>query len=55
MIGDREIRKMVMSTLNKVTLSRRKGQEGALTRQFTRRVAVALHKIARLSTDAAAS
>ncbi|KAB1203341.1 hypothetical protein CJ030_MR8G016486 [Morella rubra] len=49
-IGDGETRKEVMSAVNKFTLSRSKGQEGALTRRFTRRVA-RRRGAARASTD----
>ncbi|KAB1205738.1 hypothetical protein CJ030_MR7G028077 [Morella rubra] len=48
MIGDGETRKEVKSALNKFTLSRSKGQEGALTRRFARRAAAA-EEVARAS------
>ncbi|KAB1212415.1 hypothetical protein CJ030_MR5G023957 [Morella rubra] len=50
-IGNQEIHKTVKSALNKATLSRSKGQEGALTQRCARRAAVAPDMIAKPLTD----
>ncbi|KAB1219452.1 hypothetical protein CJ030_MR3G001065 [Morella rubra] len=47
-----DTRKEVKSALNKFTLSRSRGQEGALTRRFARRAAAAAEEASRPSTSA---
>ncbi|KAB1200460.1 hypothetical protein CJ030_MR0G007200 [Morella rubra] len=51
-IAASDTRKEVKSTLNKFTLSRSRGQEGALTRRFARRAAAAAEEASRPSTSA---
>ncbi|KAB1219212.1 hypothetical protein CJ030_MR3G001305 [Morella rubra] len=51
-IAASDTRKEVKSALNKFTLSRSWGQEGALTRRFARRVAAAAEEASRPSTSA---
>ncbi|KAB1203471.1 hypothetical protein CJ030_MR8G006649 [Morella rubra] len=47
-----DTRKEVKNALNKFTLSRSRGQEGALTRRFARRAAAAVEEASRPSTSA---
>ncbi|KAB1220162.1 hypothetical protein CJ030_MR3G012013 [Morella rubra] len=51
-IAASDTRKEVKSALNKFTLSRSRGQEGALTRRFARRAAAAAEEASRPSTSA---
>ncbi|KAB1200982.1 hypothetical protein CJ030_MR0G005440 [Morella rubra] len=51
-IAASDTRKEVKSALNKFTLSRSRGQEGALTRRFARRAAAAVEEASRPSTSA---
>ncbi|KAB1220486.1 hypothetical protein CJ030_MR3G015739 [Morella rubra] len=51
-IAASDTRKEVKSALNKFTLSRSRGQEGALTRRFARRVAAAVEEASQPSTSA---
>ncbi|KAB1212964.1 hypothetical protein CJ030_MR5G005110 [Morella rubra] len=50
-IGDEETRKEVLSMLKKFTLSKSRGQEGALTQRFARRAAVAVKEATQALTD----
>ncbi|KAB1220447.1 hypothetical protein CJ030_MR3G009907 [Morella rubra] len=52
LIAVSDTRKEVKSTLNKFTLFRSQGQEGALTRRFARRVAAATEEASRPLTSA---